>query len=217
MEKRYFFAIRYVPMHVDAGLLAGRCISILHGFLCRHRVEGIGVSFPDWTEASLGNSIAFVSTDITLLEQLCQQSYFEMMVNDRLFERTGIQLVPKRCREVRFKRNQSIAKCFPGEKRRRLERAKRRAEARGEVFRPVTGNKERQLEPFHSVLIHSKSSGQQYLLHIQKELEPGELSDSFCRYGFATNLKHLGTHPELWGSDTLFSDEIPETRQSRTR
>ncbi|MBY6094674.1 type I-F CRISPR-associated endoribonuclease Cas6/Csy4 [Ferrimonas balearica] len=207
MEQRYFFAIRYVPKHADAGLLAGRCISILHGFFCRHNIEGIGVSFPGWTESSLGNSIAFVSADATVLGQFRQQSYFEMMVSDQLFERTDVRSVPEGCREVRFKRNQSIAKCFSGERRRRLERARRRAETRGEAFRPSVDDEERQIEPFHSVLMHSKSSGQQYLLHVQKQIELESISQDYCRYGLATNQVHLGTVPELPDGTPLFSDE----------
>ncbi|WP_028116280.1 type I-F CRISPR-associated endoribonuclease Cas6/Csy4 [Ferrimonas senticii] len=205
MKQRYFFAIRYLPVDVDACLLAGRCISVLHGFLCRHQVAGgIGVSFPDWTEASLGNSIAFVCANKALLEHFSKQNYFDIMASDQLFECTEIHPVSRSCPEVRFKRNQSIAKCFPGEKRRRLERAKRRAEDRGEVFQPVVDVIERRIDPFHSVLMHSKSTGQQFLLHIQKELNLCERSDSYGQYGLGTNQQYLGTVPEFRDCKTNF-------------
>ncbi|QIZ75763.1 type I-F CRISPR-associated endoribonuclease Cas6/Csy4 [Ferrimonas lipolytica] len=204
MEQRYFFAIRYVAKRADFALLAGRCISVLHGFLSRHQLTGIGVNFPDWTESSLGQTIAFVGKDVGFLGQLRKQSYFEMMERDQLFERSKLKPVPQGCREIQFKRNQNIAKCFPGEKRRRLERAKRRAEARGEVFAPAETGQASQLEAFHSILMHSKSSSQQYLLHIQRKVGLELVSEDFGQYGLATNLIHQGTQPELPRGRTLF-------------
>ena len=59
-DKRYFFAIHYVPAKADCGLLAGRCISTLHGYLLNHAVTQIGVAFPSWSDKSIGRTIAFV-------------------------------------------------------------------------------------------------------------------------------------------------------------
>ena len=41
-DKRYFFAIHYIPAKADCGLLAGRCISTLHGYLLNHADAQIG-------------------------------------------------------------------------------------------------------------------------------------------------------------------------------
>ncbi|TKB46220.1 type I-F CRISPR-associated endoribonuclease Cas6/Csy4 [Ferrimonas sediminicola] len=205
---RYYFAIRYLPKNADCTLLAGRCLSILHGFLRRHPFAGIGVSFPDWGENTIGVSIAFVSAEKAVLRQLIHQPYFAMMASDRLFELTEVAEVPEAGSEIRFTRNQGIAKCFAGEKRRRLARAKRRAASRGEPFRPVAETHGREITPFHCALMESKSTGQQYLLHIQREDGASQVCDDFGGYGLATNCHHRGTVPELPGSNTLFSTLI---------
>lgn len=63
MTKRYYFCIRYTPVQADCGLLAGRCISQMHLFMVNHHqaMNRVGVSFPDWNESSVGQTIAFVS------------------------------------------------------------------------------------------------------------------------------------------------------------
>ena len=47
--KRSYFSVTYLPANCDYFLLAGRCISVLHGYLSRFGLNGIGVSFPKWT------------------------------------------------------------------------------------------------------------------------------------------------------------------------
>lgn len=200
MGKRFYFLIRYVPEDVDEGLLAGRCISILHGVLSSDQNDidgGIGVAFPQWCKDSIGRSIAFVSENQQHLKQLIQQQYFKVMKANNLFNISSVQVVPMDLPEIRFKRNQGIAKCFVGEKRRRLARAKRRVEARGEVFRPEVINLDREVEPFHRALMISKSTGQKYLLHIQRDSKVTELVSSYSKYGLATNKEQRGTVPDL--------------------
>lgn len=134
--KRYYFNITYLPKNCDVNLLAGRCIGILHGFMSSREISNIGVCFPKWNEQTIGEQISFVSTDRKQLTNLSQQSYFEMMAHDKLFYSSKILEVPTNQRDVMFIRNQSIAKAFVGEKQRRLKRAKKRAEARGEIYNP---------------------------------------------------------------------------------
>ncbi|KLV05255.1 type I-F CRISPR-associated endoribonuclease Cas6/Csy4 [Photobacterium ganghwense] len=200
MANRFYFLIRYMPEDVDEGLLAGRCISILHGVLSSDQNDidgGIGVVFPQWSCTSLGRSIAFVSDNQRHLEQLSQQHYFAVMKGDNLFDISHIQAVPSGLSEIRFKRNQGIAKCFAGEKRRRLARAKRRAEARGEVFNPKHGMSDREVSLFHKAVMTSKSTGQKYLLHIQRETVTGSSVSQYSQYGLATNIECMGTVPDL--------------------
>ncbi|WP_417345542.1 type I-F CRISPR-associated endoribonuclease Cas6/Csy4 [Ferrimonas sp.] len=207
MTPRYFFAIRYLARNADYTLLAGRCLSILHGFLKRHSATGIGVSFPDWSENTVGASIAFIGSEQLILKQLRSQPYFTMMATDSLFEVTEVAEVPEACPEVRFTRNQGVAKCFAGEKRRRLARARRRAASRGEPFRPVAEIHGREIIPFNSALMESKSTGQQYLLHIQREGEVSQVCEGFGGYGLATNRHHRGTVPALPCLSTFFSKQ----------
>ncbi|SFG66549.1 type I-F CRISPR-associated endoribonuclease Cas6/Csy4 [Neptunomonas qingdaonensis] len=199
--KRYFFCVKYLLDGSDPQLLAGRCISVLHGYMIKHLISSIGVSFPQWSYESLGLSIAFVSDDLEHLRALRAQSYFKMMSDEGFFAITEVMQVPDNLQEVRFVRNQSIAKLFAGETRRRLARAKRRAEERGDVFEPVVSNDKREVGHFHRLKAGSKSNGEDFILHIQKENVNRPLEDEvdteFNNYGFATNISIRGMVPEL--------------------
>jgi len=195
--KRYYFTITYLPKNCDVSLLAGRCIGILHGFMSSREISNIGVCFPKWNEQSIGNEVAFVSTDKKQLTNLSQQSYFEMMAHDKLFGLSTILEVPTEQNEVMFIRNQSVAKAFVGEKRRRLKRAKKRAEARGEVYNPEYKFEAKDIGHFHSIPVSSKANGQSYVLHIQKIENAESIKNQFNNYGLATNQASQGTVPSL--------------------
>ncbi|MDD1794332.1 type I-F CRISPR-associated endoribonuclease Cas6/Csy4 [Enterovibrio sp. ZSDZ42] len=195
--KRYYFVINYVPEHANQELLAGRCISTLHDFLNFHHISGIGVGFPSWTQQSLGKQILFCSSNQQRLSQLHQSQYFLMMAEQGLFVINDVEPVPADTAEVRFYRNQGIAKLFTGGKRRRLERAKRRAAERGEAFDPEKIGSNQPIEMFHRILIDSQSTQQRFVLHVQKE-KAAEVSDAeFNGYGLATNQTHRGTVPDI--------------------
>ena len=195
--QRYYFMVRFLPKEANLALLTGRCISIMHGFICKHEIQGLGVSFPAWSDASIGNMIAFVHTDIGVLNELSQQGYFQDMQECGFFKVSDVDAVPDGCAEVRFKRNQNIAKIFVGETRRRLKRLEKRALARGEVFSPAKSNESRELEVFHRVAMSSGSTQKDYLLHIQRAMAGKRLEPMFNSYGFATNKLVNGTVPNL--------------------
>ncbi|WP_276756645.1 type I-F CRISPR-associated endoribonuclease Cas6/Csy4 [Pseudoalteromonas marina] len=199
--KRYYFTITYLPKNCDVSLLAGRCIGILHGFMSSREISNIGVCFPNWNEQTIGDQIAFVSKDKKQLTNLSQQSYFEMMAHDKLFGLSKILEVPVNQSEVMFVRNQSVAKAFVGEKQRRLKRAKKRAEARGEVYNPEYKFEEKAIGHFHSIPVSSKGNGDNFILHIQKIENTNAIENQFNNYGFATNQTFQGTVPS---SNTLF-------------
>lgn len=196
MMQRYFFAVKFLLPETDPSLVAGRCISVLHGFTVKHKAASIGVAFPEWSTASLGNSIAFVSNEPGLLGDFADQPYFKVMQSEGFVELTGLQTVPDGLSEVRFVRNQRAAKMFPGEKKRRLKRAKMRAEKRGEDFVPKISTMQREENLLHPVLMDSKSSQQRYLLFIQKE-EAEEPVYDYSSYGLATLQERQGTVPNL--------------------
>ncbi|WP_017216063.1 type I-F CRISPR-associated endoribonuclease Cas6/Csy4 [Pseudoalteromonas sp. NJ631] len=193
---RAYFTITYLPENCDVTLLAGRCIGILHGFMNRRSCNHIGVSFPKWTDKHLGNQIAFVSEDKTALKNLSQQNYFEMMAHDKLFEISAIKPVPVDAPEVQIIRDHSLDKLFMGEKRRRMERAKRRAEARGEEYIPQYVPIDTEISAFHKIPIASKSNQNDFVLHLR--LEPTDsIQNTYNSYGFATNEEHKGSVPQL--------------------
>lgn len=84
MSHRYYFLIRYANANADYGLLAGRCISQMHLFMVNHHqaMNRVGVSFPDWNESSVGQTIACVSEDKEMMIGLSFQPYFSLMVNE---------------------------------------------------------------------------------------------------------------------------------------
>ncbi|MFA8092117.1 type I-F CRISPR-associated endoribonuclease Cas6/Csy4 [Klebsiella oxytoca] len=165
----------------------------------QHAKVQIGVSFPDWNMRTPGRSIAFVSTNRSVLEAFRHRSYFQMMEEAHLFSISQVLNVPEACMYVRFVRNQNVAKIFPGERKRRLERAKRRANERGEFFHPHTPAIEREIDFFHSIFMQSSSNGHNYVLHIQKQAVDSVNNDTFNSYGLASNQIHKGCVPELYG------------------
>ncbi len=209
-DKRYFFAIHYVPAKADCGLLAGRCISTLHGYLLNHAVTQIGVAFPCWSNKSIGRTIAFVSEHSSHLTQFRERTYFQTMQGDGLFELSPVLEVPDDCAEVRFIRNQNLAKLFVGERRRRLLRSKRRVAERGELFVPKAPAINQEIAPFHCALIQSASNAQSYVLHIQKQsCDSEDSTNTYSRYGLASPNSYRGSVPELSSSiSTLFPDSL---------
>ncbi|MCC4834540.1 type I-F CRISPR-associated endoribonuclease Cas6/Csy4 [Shewanella sp. 10N.7] len=195
--QRFYFMVKFVPKEANLALLIGRCIKIMHGFIRKHQIQGLGVSLPAWSDESIGNVIAFIYSNEEALNNLRQQSYFKDMQECGFFKISEIEAVPDGCNEVRFKRNQSIAKIFVGETRRRLKRLKKRALARGEVFNPNKSPEPKEREAFHRIAMSSDGSQQEYLLHIQKVMVGKQFEPKFNSYGFATNEQLNGTVPDL--------------------
>jgi CRISPR-associated endonuclease Csy4 len=191
---RYYFMVSFLPKEANLVLLTGRCISIMHSFICKHNIQGMGVSLPAWSDTSIGNVIAFIHCDDAVLNTLKEQIYFKDMQGYGFFKLSKVSIVPDDCGEVRFKRNQSIAKIFVGESRRRLKRLKKRALARGEVFNPQKLSILK--DHFHRIAM-SSSTQEEYILHIQKEKLYCKTEPIFSSYGFASNVKFNGTVPDL--------------------
>ncbi|TEW46140.1 type I-F CRISPR-associated endoribonuclease Cas6/Csy4 [Psychromonas algicola] len=195
--KRYYFMIHFLPKEANLALLTGRCISIMHGFILKRDIQGVGVTLPAWSDLSIGNVIAFVHSDKKVLQMLKEQSYFEDMQNCGFFELTSVTAVPDNCEEVYFKRNQAIAKIFTGESRRRLKRLEKRALSRGETFNPQKCVVSREFDVFHRIAISSNSNQNDYILHIQKQKGGTKVGSTFSNYGFSSNEKFDGSVPDL--------------------
>ncbi|PNI03193.1 type I-F CRISPR-associated endoribonuclease Cas6/Csy4 [Vibrio diazotrophicus] len=199
MESRYYFSIRYIPECADNELLSGRCISNMHGFLSHERNKqfknSVGICFPLWNEQTVGNVITFVSTNESILTGISYQPYFSTMMNENLFEISDINVVPDDAEEVRFVFNKTIQKIFNGSKKRRIKRAMKRAQEFGHAFTAISVE-EREFELFHEIPISSKSSGCDFVLHIQRQYPvEAEIVQGFNGYGFASNKLWKGTVP----------------------
>lgn len=197
---RYFFYIRYLMPSANHAFLAGRCIACLHGFISGPKImsSGIGVSFPSWAKETVGDSIVFVSKDINALSYLSSVRYFKNMADEGFIDISDIKMVPATLEEVRFIRNQHVAKSFPGEIKRRLIRSKNRAEKRSETFMPGSVVSDRFVDHCHVIPIDSRSSGQRFPLYVQYEaLGEESRCDSYNSYGLATKQTHSGSVPNF--------------------
>lgn len=136
---RYYFIIEFISKDPNDAFLAGRCLSIMHGFSYANKEvkNQIGTFFPAWTEDKIGNAIGFVSSNQQALIGLSYQLYFAQMKEAGLFQVSPILEVPSDIPEVKFIRNLNIEKNFLHSKQRRLARVMRRAEARGEFHIPI--------------------------------------------------------------------------------
>ncbi|MCA2015600.1 type I-F CRISPR-associated endoribonuclease Cas6/Csy4 [Vibrio tritonius] len=197
--KRYYFSIRFLPERADYELLAGRCISTMHGFLSQDRnhsfKNSVGVAFPHWNEKNIGDVTTFVSEHESILTGLFYQPYFSTMMNEGLFDVSPIESVPQDVMDAQFVYNRAIKKMFRGSKRRRMKRAKARAEIQGVVYAP-SPKEEREFEPFHCIPMVSNSTGLEFILHIQRQFTDavGDVNQ-FNSYGFASNERWTGTVP----------------------
>lgn len=194
--KRYYFIVRFVPKYSDHELLSGRCLFVLHGFMYRNDTRIIGVTFPEWSGSGVGSLIGFVSQNQKLLIELAQQPYFTSMSDEGFFDISDVELVPDGLPEIRFLRNQRIAKIFQGEKRRRLERLRKRAESRGEVFKP-SKTACRTIREYKRILMDSRSSGNRFYLHVQRQENVMDISCRYNSYGLANQERIEGTVPDL--------------------
>lgn len=187
--KLYCISITYLPHNCDQALLAGRCIKVLHGFMSRNEQFNIAVSFPRWSEREIGRQIDLVSPDSDLLKLLLKQPYFQMMIENGLFVASDTFELVGSDRCVKFVRNQSIDKMTPAAKARRLRRAQKRAQARGESFDPIAP-RYKEVDFFHSIPMESATSQMSYMLRVQR-YEANRMSEweSFevCSYGLSTN------------------------------
>tara|TARA_R100001369_G_scaffold10167_1_gene23108 strand:+ start:8149 stop:8634 length:486 start_codon:yes stop_codon:yes gene_type:complete len=156
----------------------------------------IGITFPGWTDETLGGSVAFISKEENKLACLSAMQYFKIMQEQGFITVSEIRQVPPDVYEVKFVRNQSIVKFFPGEARRRLIRGQKRAFERGEPFVPISPQMSRVANQCHIIPMDSLSSGQRFPLFIQRC--SAERTDArYNSYGFATTQTHMGTVPYL--------------------
>ena len=195
MIERYYLSIKFLPKNSDNSLICGRCISVLHGFLCRNNLNNIGVTFPLWQQDDIGSCIAFVSNNKSVLSALQAQDIFQFMHQHQIIDMSDICDVPKNIKDVQFIRNQKIDKYFGGRKQ-ALKRLEKRALSRGEKFSPNLMS-EIVFEYYHTVPIESRSRETTFKLYIQKvNCEDSSIS-GYGNYGLATSHTHTGTVPDL--------------------
>lgn len=189
--------IRFLPSEANIPLLMGRCTSTLHNYISKNKIQDLGISFPEWSNSSLGQVISFIHKSTATLDDFKKQAYFIDMLDCGFFKISETLLVPDTCQEVRFVRNQSISKSFQGSAKRRLKRLKKRAENQGRPFNPQKPISPKEVDLFHRVLMSSSSNQQDFIIHIQKENNVEISTPCFNSYGLSTNQRLKGTVPDL--------------------
>ncbi|MFA0338886.1 type I-F CRISPR-associated endoribonuclease Cas6/Csy4 [Vibrio breoganii] len=186
--KWYYKTVTFLPARCNNESLAAKCLRILHGFNYEYETRNIGVSFPLWSDDTIGNKISFVSTNKIELDLLLKQQYFNQMKELRYFDISKTMFVPDHCEYVSFKRCQSIDKTTPAGQARKLKRLKKRAEARGKEL-DLPSLKQQDivtLHHYHSLEEESKSRDDSFRLNIRMFKEPSLDGDAlFSSYGLA--------------------------------
>ncbi|WP_197477852.1 MULTISPECIES: type I-F CRISPR-associated endoribonuclease Cas6/Csy4 [unclassified Marinomonas] len=164
---RYYIRINFLPEPRDDTTLAGRCISILHGVINRYGYNDIAVAFPEWNENAVGSSIAFVSQNPEQLSLLVSQKYFKEMASFKYFDIQPLKLVEEGGEEVAFVRTQAADKATGSRRSVNFKRLAKRAELRGEVYKPRADSYRSTFNHFHKIPITSKGSEKSFELNIE--------------------------------------------------
>lgn len=199
MTVRSFFYIQYLPESLNSEFLAGRCLRILHGFMSSKQLNNIGVSFPAWSDNSIGSTIAFVSPDNKLLSTLKSQKYFVSMEQEGYFKLSEIKTIPSDLcsSEHLFFRERQQEMLTPAARERALKRLKKRAEARGETYQPFLKYPENKiLQHYHAVPIES-SERQIIQFNIGKIDVTTPNTAVYSSYGLGKRNENVGTVPCL--------------------
>lgn len=188
--KWYYKTVTFLPARCNNESLAAKCLRILHGFNYEYKTRNIGVSFPLWSDDTVGKKISFVNTNKIELDLLLKQHYFTQMKELHYFDISNTKVVPDDCEYVSFKRCQSIDKTTPAGQIRKLKRLEKRAVARGEQL-DLTSMKQTEtiaLTHYHSLEESSKSSNSGFRLNIRMHPESNsEGSSTFSSYGLANS------------------------------
>jgi CRISPR-associated endonuclease Csy4 len=180
---------------VNCEFLAGKCIRILHAFQSRFELRIIGVTFPEWSASSIGNSIAFVSESERSLAILRTQHYFTQMVEEGYFALSDTLLVPIKpsVPEVIYYRERRFEKETAAARQRELKRLQNRAAAREEEYTPQQTSSTQAEMPMAHQISFGSSSGHGFNLFIGRLVTDKPDSANFSSYG-------LGSRPEGRGS-----------------
>ncbi len=198
--KRFYFIISFLGDDINESFLVGRCLKILHGFYYRQEIKDIGVSFPEWSNGSIGKRIAFVSSNASSLKFLATQKYFIEMVQLDYFAMSEIGwCLLDSSNSAIFSRNQKGDSYTASGQRRNLSRLIKRAEKRGEIYKPKTNACGASIIPFcHKIPISSNENKNDYTINIEKKGFSEANENTFNSYGLSSNTKSINPVPIIF-------------------
>lgn len=184
----YYKTVTFLPERCNNESLAAKCLQVLHGFNYEYETRNIGVSFPLWSDESIGNKVSFISTNRIELDLLLKQHYFTQMKHLHYFDISKTTIVPDTCKYVSFKRCQSIDKTSLARQATKMKRLEKRAIARGESFDYYSLKPKENfvIAHYHSLEEHSQSNKMGFRLNIRIYPETTLKGDFvFSSYGLA--------------------------------
>ena len=198
---RSVFLVKFCGNSSNVFFLATRCHIVLHGFQCRYHLKSIGVSYPNWTEKSLGDCIAFVCHNREVLQGFSCQPLFVQMAKIRKFICSDVCPVNENGQqEGQFIRTQKPDKCTGSwllkDDRRRLRRG----------LEPKTHiQQEHVFEHYHSLNMgqiiqkprmkrENQGDNKMRYLHIHRRLSSSVIEGNFSSYGLSGE-NNTGTVP----------------------
>ena len=198
--KRFYFTVSFLGKDINETFLVGRCLKILHGFYYKQAIHDIGVSFPDWSNNSIGKRLAFVSTNESSLKFLKVQKYFVDMVELNYFLISNIdECILDSKNSAVFNRNQKADELTVNAQKRKLRRLIKRAEKRGEIYQPKGRQPSDLIKPFHhEVPMSSRENENDFALKIEKKYFSKSNGNIFNSYGLSTNQKNINPVPIIF-------------------
>lgn len=198
--KRFYFTVSFLGNDINETFLVGRCLKILHGFYYKQAIHDIGVSFPDWSNNSIGKRLVFVSTNESSLKFLKVQKYFVDMVElDYFFISNIDKCILDSKNSAVFSRNQKTDKLTVYSQKRKLRRLIKRAEKRGEIYQPKNCQPSELIIPFHhEVPMSSRENKNDFSLKIEKKDFSKSNGNVFNSYGLSTNQKSINPVPIIF-------------------
>lgn len=198
--KRFYFTVSFLGKDINETFLVGRCLKILHGFYYKQDIHDIGVSFPDWSNNSIGKRLVFVSTNESSLKFLKVQKYFVDMVelNYFLISNIGKCILDSKNAAV-FNRNHKADELTVCAQKTKLRRLIKRAEKRGEIYQPKGLQPSELIIPFHyEVPMSSRENGNDFAIKIEKKDFSKSNGNIFNSYGLSTNQKNINPVPIIF-------------------
>jgi len=198
--KRFYFTVSFLGKDINEAFLVGRCLKILHGFYYKQAIHDIGVSFPDWSNNSIGKRLVFVSTNESSLKFLKVQKYFVDMVELNYFLISNIDKCTLDSKNSAiFSRNHKADELTVYAQKTKLRRLKKRAEKRGEIYQPKGREPSELIIPFHhEVPMSSRENENDFALKIEKKHFSKPNGNIFNSYGLSTNKENINPVPIIF-------------------
>ncbi|MRI34281.1 type I-F CRISPR-associated endoribonuclease Cas6/Csy4 [Endozoicomonas sp. OPT23] len=175
-KPRFICDFHVPPIDILRSNTASTIMVILHGI--NKRQEGaLGLSFPEYSDESLGNLIRVVSYDKNDLTNFKRHPLIQLLKKNQSVDIPPIRESTEQQSELRFIRDRRNDRRIIGHWT-NLGLSEKEAEEKISVLDKIT-------DPLHYIWIRSKS-GHLFKIYIRKESSPQRHDGSFSSYGLSS-------------------------------